>query len=62
MTQTTEISSREPVSDILSQASRLGLKLQYEKLPSGALFPYGAISESLTHPHPIRKPRRRPCG
>ena len=59
MTQTTEVPTREPVSDILREAARLGLEPQPETLPSSAVFLYGAITQSLIPRHQVKEPRRR---
>ena len=47
MTQNAHVPARQPVSDILREAARLGLELQPGTLPPSAGFLYAAIGETL---------------
>ena len=47
MTQNAHVPARQPVSDILREAARLGLELQPGTLPPNARFLYAAIGETL---------------
>ena len=59
MTQTAEFPAREPVSDILREAARLGLELPPERMPSSAAHLYEAINDSLIPHLNVREPHRR---
>ena len=59
MTQTAKVSAREPVSDILREAARLGLELPPETIPSSAPHLYEAIYDSLIPRLNVREPHRR---
>ena len=47
MTQNAHVPARQPVSDILREAARLGLELQPGTLPPSAGFLYAAIGETV---------------
>ena len=59
MTRNSHVPAREPVSDILREAARLGLELQTETLPSSAKILYAAIDETLDPLQQVEEPLRR---
>ena len=59
MTHTSQVPAREPVSDMLREAARLGLELQPETLPASAALLYGAICDSLIPRLKLKEPQRR---
>ena len=59
MTQTCQIPAREPVSDMLREAARLGLELLPEMLRDSAALLYGAICDSLIPRLKLRETQRR---
>ena len=59
MTQNAHVPAREPVSDILSKAARLGLELLPGTLHSSARFLYAAVDETLDHLRQAEAPLRR---
>ena len=59
MTQIAEVPAREPVSDSLSKAARVGRQRQPVTLPCSAAFQYVAITQSLIPRNLLKEPRRR---
>ena len=59
MTQNAHVPAREPVSDILSEAARLGLEPQPGTLPSNATLLYAAVGEMLDRLRRVGEPLRR---
>ena len=59
MTRAAKVPAREPASDILYEAARLGLELQPETLPSSAAHLYEAIYDSLIPRLNVREPHCR---
>ena len=59
MTQTSVVAAREPVSDILREAARLGLELPPEMLPDSAALLCGAICDSLIPRLKLKETQRR---
>ena len=58
MTQNAHVTTREPVSDNLSEAARRGLELQPRVLPSSAGFLSAAIGEALDPRHQVKESHR----
>ena len=59
MTQNAYVTAREPVSDILSEATRLYLEPQPGTLPSSAKLLYAAVGETLDRLRRVGEPLRR---
>ena len=58
MTQTAHVPAREPVSQFLREAARLGLELRRETLRSRAELLYKRICDSLIPCPKIKEPHR----